>query len=65
MTTKFEADVAAAYKAVDERLELICTVARRLLKSMDDQIIWIDGRPFVYVTPELGHVMAELHRVLK
>jgi hypothetical protein len=62
MTTKFEADVAAAYKAVDERVEVICAVAARLLTNLE-----LNMTPAGYILPDKNTVrlMAELCRVMR
>ena len=57
MTTKFEADVAAAYKALDERVEIICAVATRLLDAMD--------RSARVDSAEISRLHAELRQVMK
>jgi hypothetical protein len=65
MTTKFEADVAAAYKAVDERVEIICSTATRLLLALDDRLQMANGHPYIRVDLDVVRLMQELRRVMK
>ena len=65
MTTKFEADVAAAYKALDERVEIICTVATRLLQALEQDCADCEGA-FIAAHPQSTlRLMVELRRVMK
>jgi len=66
MTTKFEADVAAAYKALDERVEIICTVATALLNEIEASA-WSNAGAggWIVPTPRMLRLMAELRRVMR
>lgn len=65
MTTKFEADVAAAYKALDERVEIICMVATRLLAELERCQMETRAGHWILMTVGLDRLMAELARVMK
>ena len=65
MTTKFEADVAAAYKALDERVEIICAVATRLLDELEHQQMETRAGHWVLMTVKLDRLIAELRRVMQ
>ena len=65
MTTKFEADVAAAYKMVDERVEIICAVATRLLDMLDHSMCVCTPLSAEITKREILRLMAELRRVMR
>jgi len=66
MTTKFEADVAAAYKMVDERVEIICAVATALLDEIEANA-WSNAGAggWIVPTPRMLRLMAELRQVMR
>ena len=65
MTTKFEADVAAAYKALDERVEIICTVATQLLDEIEHCQMATRAGHWLLMTPLLDRLIAELRSVMR
>jgi len=65
MTTKFEADVAAAYKALDERVEIICLVATRLLAELEHCQMETRSGHWILMSVGLDRLIAELRSVIK